>query len=243
MVFYKDIKAIKMQPKVLYGVGLGPGDPKWITLEAISILNQSKVVAFITGLKGKSRAEKIGQSFLSSSTKKVFLKMPDSQADNPNTQDWHEVVNKVQNLLKENNYLSIACLGDPLMYGSFTQILSLLPENINVKIVPGLWSGSVASAEIAKPWVTYNDSLVILSALLEKNELSKRIKNHNCMVFIKVYGNEKKIYSIIKENNLHLNSWLVQELGVNQSITPFTKTSKANSYFALVWAKTLNFNN
>lgn len=236
MVFYKNLNPIIMEPKVLYGVGLGPGDPKWVTLEAISILNQSNIVAFITGLKGQSRAEKIGKYFLKTHTKKLFLKMPNTQS-NSNNQDWQDIANNIQGILKTNDYCSIACLGDPLMYGSFTQILSLLPPSLKVNIIPGLWSGSVAASKLTKPWVKYNDSLVIISSLLDKKEMSKRINNHDSIVFLKVSGCEKKIYSILKDNALHKNSWLIQELGTTkQTITPFTKESKADTYFALILA-------
>ncbi|MGB2064448.1 MAG: SAM-dependent methyltransferase, partial [Marinomonas gallaica] len=46
---------------ILYGVGVGPGDPELLTLKAVRHIEEADVIAYLAGESGQSQAKQIAQ--------------------------------------------------------------------------------------------------------------------------------------------------------------------------------------
>ena len=49
----------------LYGIGVGPGDPELITLKAARLIKNADVIAYHSGIAGRSIARTIADSLIS----------------------------------------------------------------------------------------------------------------------------------------------------------------------------------
>ena len=65
-----------MNPGILYGVGLGPGDPELVTVKAARVIGAADVVAYHSARHGKSIARRIAEPYLRAGQTEEHLVYP-----------------------------------------------------------------------------------------------------------------------------------------------------------------------
>ena len=133
----------------LYGVGIGPGDPKLLTLRAHHILSQVPIVFVPQKSTGsKSYAYSIIESLVGKSSQKIvaliFPMRKDSQELIPY---WEKAAEEIWQHLAQGDDCAFVNEGDPLLYGTFIHVFEILRKRypkLTIEVIPGISSINAA---------------------------------------------------------------------------------------------------
>lgn len=122
---------------MLFGVGLGPGDPKLITLKAVEVLKAVDEV-IVPG--------KLAESLVKHVVKPRVVEFPMGRSKEVTAKLAEELAGRC---VKED--VAFACLGDPMFYSTFQhlveEILKINPS-IEIEIIPGIPSFTTVFSKI-----------------------------------------------------------------------------------------------
>jgi len=149
---------------ILYGIGVGPGDPELITLKGMKILSRCEHI-FVpkARLEGDSTALAIASHYVSADSQVHELVFPMVIDQGELSRHWEEAAQSIASVLESGNDACFLTLGDPFLYSTYIYLLRALREKlpgIEVLTVPGITAFSAAAAltEFAvgegKEWVT-----------------------------------------------------------------------------------------
>ncbi|MCR4831643.1 MAG: precorrin-2 C(20)-methyltransferase [Pseudobutyrivibrio sp.] len=138
---------------ILYGVGVGPGDPDMMTLKAVKAIKDADVICLPRAEKDKCRAYQIALLAVPEIRYKKVISMEfemtkDDEKLNEIHQDFY---NKYKQLLMEGYNLAFLTIGDPTVYSTFGYIMKLAKKDgVDVEIVNGITSfcGTAAAAGV-----------------------------------------------------------------------------------------------
>jgi precorrin-2/cobalt-factor-2 C20-methyltransferase len=102
-----------VQPGILYGIGVGPGDPELITVKGLGILKRVPIVAFPAGVQGKpGMAQQMVAQWLNSSQVQLALSFPYVQDNDILTQAWQAAAERVWQYLELGQDVAFVSEGD-----------------------------------------------------------------------------------------------------------------------------------
>ncbi|MBL6930776.1 MAG: precorrin-2 C(20)-methyltransferase [Rhodospirillales bacterium] len=186
---------------VLYGLGLGPGDPDLVTIKAAAVLADITVIAYVTPLKnaaaGASFARAIAAPHLGG--EKIEITIPIAMNENPAPGQlaYDQASREIAGHLDAGRDVAVLCEGDPLLYGSFMYVLERLNESYKIVTVPGVSSLGAAAAAANLPLVSRHQSLAVVPATLPEAEIKSRIAAANAAAVFKVGRNMAKVKRVL----------------------------------------------
>lgn len=146
---------------VLWGVGLGPGDPELVTVKAARVIGDADVVAFHSARHGRSIARSIAEPYLRPGQIEEHLVYPvtTETTDHPGgyrgaiDDFYEESANRIAAHLDSGRNVALLAEGDPLFYSSYMHMHRRLTDRFDAVIIPGVTSFSAASAATGTPLV------------------------------------------------------------------------------------------
>lgn len=182
---------------VLYGIGVGPGDPELLTIKAVNTIKNNRIIfAPKATAEHSSVAGRIISPYLSKEHTIIELIMPMSGDERILQKAWRENALLVSSYLTKNNSAAFVTLGDINLYSTFYYLLlelnSILP-GVHVEIIPGITSFAAAAARTRWSLADKNNPLLILP-VSKSTDLETSLKENNRVVLMKVgnYVNEIK---------------------------------------------------
>ncbi|MGX9673119.1 precorrin-2 C(20)-methyltransferase [Mycobacterium sp. HM-7] len=183
-----------MTAGVLYGVGLGPGDPELVTVKAARLIGEADVVAYHSARHGHSIARRIAEPYLRPGQIEEHLVYPvtTETTSHPGGYDgaiedfYAEAAERIATHLAAGRNVALLAEGDPLFYSSYMHMHTRLTERFDAVIVPGVTSVSAASAAISTPLVQGEQVLTILPGTLPAGELQRRLADTDAAVVMKL---------------------------------------------------------
>ncbi|MEF9853201.1 MAG: precorrin-2 C(20)-methyltransferase [Hydrogenoanaerobacterium sp.] len=153
---------------ILYGVGVGPGDPELLTLKAVKIINNCAVIAVPKngGALGDGVALQIAKSAVSLDGKKIIeLTLPMTR-DKAELQRHHDdAAECVAAELRAGYDVAFLTLGDPTIYSTYTYIHKrIIKMGLNAQFVAGVPSFCAVAARLNIPLTEGAQALHILPA-------------------------------------------------------------------------------
>lgn len=138
---------------VLFGIGVGPGDPDMLTLKAVKAIKEADVICLPKADKDKCRAYQIALPAVPEIRYKKTISLDfEMTKDEVRLATIHkEFYEKYKQLLFDGYNLAFLTIGDPTVYSTFGYIMKLAKKDgIEVEIINGITSftGSAASAGI-----------------------------------------------------------------------------------------------
>ena len=185
---------------VLYGLGVGPGDPELMTVKAWRIISTAPVVAYLTANGTESAARDIAKPFLPAGIIELTIDMPMRTEREPAQQAYDKGAAAITEHLKAGRNVAMLCEGDPFFYGSFMYIFARLADRFETIVVPGVSSITAAAARLGRPLSARNDVLKVLPATLEPERLREELQTTQSAAIIKVgrhFGKVKTILSAL----------------------------------------------
>lgn len=228
----------------LYGIGVGPGDVRYLTLRAAGLVRSVDVVAFFAkrGLLGNAR--RIVTPLMAPQRAELRLEYPvtdEIPAEHPDYQSqiadfYAEASTSLSTLLKEGKSVGLLAEGDPFFYGSFMHMWRRLAEAFPVEVVPGVtgMSGCWTRANLPITWG--NDTLAVLPGTLAEGQLVERLRNTDAAVIMKLGRNLGKVRRAVEAAGL-LSRAVYVERGTmrDERIVPLAECGDpAGAYFAMV---------
>ena len=154
-----------MQKGIVYGVGVGTGDPELMTLKAVRLIRENHVIAVPGKSAEDSRAYKIAvQSVPELANKElVSIEMPMTKDIKKLTKAHQSGADLIKSYLDKGINVVYLTIGDPTVYCSFSYLQHILEnDNYVVELVSGVASFCAAAARLGIPLCEGEEKLHIL---------------------------------------------------------------------------------
>ena len=149
-----------------YGVGVGPGNPQFLTLRAVQVLQEVEIVAIpISRNDRESVAWDIARTHCRPNVELLELEMPMTADKIVLTQAWQTAAEAVLTELRAGKSIAFITLGDPSLYSTYSYLLNHLRPHLPVELietVPGITAMSAAAARLNIPLAVGDEPLVVL---------------------------------------------------------------------------------
>lgn len=134
---------------ILYGLGVGPGDPELITIKALRIMEKADVIACPAKGESPGIAYQIAEQVYPDIALKEILLL-DFPMDKGDQSTVHQkVAEKLVEKIREGKIVAFITLGDPAFYSTFSYISDIVRvEGYQVEMVSGVTSFSAAAARL-----------------------------------------------------------------------------------------------
>jgi precorrin-2/cobalt-factor-2 C20-methyltransferase len=218
----------------LYGLGLGPGDPELLTLKALRVLLEVSVVAYPAPQDGNSFARSIVARWIGGHQREIAIYFPMRPGPAP-ISIYDDAASRLAAELDTGCDVAFLCQGDPLFYGSFANVFTRLAGRYHIEIVPGVSSLTACAAAARHPLVSRDDTLVVIPATLDEDELAARLGGIESAAIIKLGRHIAKVCRVL--NRLHLlgDAVYVEHASLgNQRVKPLSCVgSDSAPYFSM----------
>jgi precorrin-2/cobalt-factor-2 C20-methyltransferase len=228
----------------LYGIGVGPGDVRYLTLRAAALVDTVDVVAFFAKKGHPGNARRIVNRLVTPGRAELRLEYPmtdESPADSPEYERcigafYRRSADDIATLLRQGKSVGLLAEGDPFFYGSFMHMWRRLEGDFPLEVVPGVtgMSGCWTRANVPITWG--DDTLAVLPGTLDERHLIERLLATDAAVVVKVGRHLGKVRRAVEAAGL-LGRALYVERGTmdNERILPLAEcTDPAGAYFAMV---------
>ncbi|BAQ65894.1 precorrin-2 C(20)-methyltransferase [Geminocystis sp. NIES-3709] len=204
----------------LYGVSVGTGDPELITIKALKIIQQTKIIAFPAGINNRlGIAETIIQGYLQPHQKKLPLSFPYTISQNILTQAWHDVSTQVWQYLKNGEDVAFVCEGDISFYSTFTYLaltIQKLYSEVKIQRIAGVSSPMASASVLGLPLTIQEEKLIILPALYSVKHLEEALDWAEVVVLMKVASVYNQVWKTLAQRDLFDRSYLVEKATTDQ---------------------------
>jgi precorrin-2/cobalt-factor-2 C20-methyltransferase len=192
-------------PGILYGIGVGPGDPELITLKALRVLERVPYVFAAASSKNDySLALNIVRPYISQAAV-VPLYFPMTSDRGILSEAWESNARKVLDVLERSQDVAFLTIGDPLTYSTYGYLLKTVkainPE-IKAVTIPGITSYNAAAALANIPLTEGEESFYLVSGAQGGDRLREAIATSDNVVMLKTYRHFDKIYDTLEELKL-----------------------------------------
>jgi precorrin-2/cobalt-factor-2 C20-methyltransferase len=190
----------------LHGVGVGPGDPELLTMRAVRLVREARVVAYFAKKGQRGHARTIVDRWLESNCEELPLYYPmttevhfgDAAYRREVGAFYDEAAALIALRLDAGADVALLCEGDPLFYGSFMHVFERLKESSRISVCPGVTGMSGCWAAARAPITWGDDVLTVLPGTLEEGALVQRLSGTDAAVIIKLGSNFAKVRRAIE---------------------------------------------
>lgn len=241
---------------VLYGIGVGPGDPELMTLKAVRIMEECDVIALPIsdknleeplleqaeeekheGWLGGCIAYQIAFPNVPEIKEKAILYTPMPMCkDKEKLKRMHDLSTEViLRLLKEGKKIGFLTLGDPSVYSTYLYIHNrVLKNGCQAQIVSGITSFCASAARLNIGLVENKDELHVIPA---SYGIEEALKLPGTKVFMKAGKKMPEVKEAVRKSGQRL--LMVENCGMeNEKIyTDVDDVPDASSYYSLVIIK------
>ena len=222
----------------LIGLGVGPGDPELMTMRGVRALEKTPAIAFIAAAGRASRAREIAATYIHSGTRELIAVMPMSQDPTASGRAYTQLVTGVIGELGQGNDVVFLCEGDPLLYGSFAQLMGRLANRFEIEVVPGITSITASAAVAQIPLAMGDEALAVVPATLPPKRLAELLEQADRAVILKVGRHLDKVKEALGSARMLEGAVLVENVTLaQQRIRPLAAANDPQvPYFSLIIA-------
>lgn len=153
---------------ILYGVGVGPGDPEYMTLKAVRLIRENEVIAVPGEAARETVAYKIAVQAVPELADKellpVFMPMVMDRAEMERNHE--KAADAVEAYLKQGKNVVFLTLGDPTVYSTYMYVQHRIEaRGYRSELVSGITSFCAAAARANISLVEWNEQLHVLPAV------------------------------------------------------------------------------
>ena len=220
----------------LYGVGVGPGDPKLMTYKAVETIQKCQVVAVPKSGNSEQVALNIAKEFIKNQTL-IDCYMPMIRDKQALRKQHEEVVSELKGYLDKGQDIAFLTLGDPTIYSTYMYIHRLIKEmGYETEIIPGISSICSVAAALNDSLCEGSDCLHIIPASYKGKE--DYLDLEGTKVLMKTGKSMEKVKQHLKEKGLYERAWAVECASMpNEKIHESLDTVEESSYFSVIVVK------
>ncbi len=228
----------------LYGIGVGPGDVRYMTLRAASLVGAVDVIAYFAKAGREGHARRIVAPLMASDRPEEKLEYPvtdefpvaDPRYHEPIAEFYREAAERLAKHLAAGRSVGLLAEGDPFFFGSFMHMWHRLADRFPVEVVPGVTGMSGCWTRANTPITWGDDTLTVLAGTLDEAVLTRRLQDTEAAVIMKVGRNLAKVRRAVEAARC-LDRAIYIERGTmeGERIVPLSEmTDPSGPYFAIV---------
>ena len=194
----------------LFGVGMGPGDPDYLTVRAMKVLAEAPVLVHFCKKGKRGNARTIADAVMRDPAREFPLVYPYTTELPPDHPDYiaalsgfyDDAAGRLADYLATGRDVAILSEGDPFFYGSFMHLWRRLKDRFPVEVVPGVTGMSGCWTRAGTPITWGDDVLTILPATLPQAALLDRLRATDAAVIMKLGRHLPKVRAALAEAGL-----------------------------------------
>ena len=221
---------------ILYGVGVGPGDPKLMTIRAGEVIRAADVLTYPVNRAGKSRARAIAATLIARGARELPFHLPMKPERGPARAAYDTAATTISGHLEAGRNVVYLCVGDPFFYGSFMYLAARLKDAHKIEVVPGVTSPSACAAQTLVSLGGRNDVLSIVPATLDADALKSALANADTAAIIKVGRHFAKVRDVLRALGLEGRALVLESVtGEGERITTLEEVGENDTpYFSTI---------
>ncbi|KQO68177.1 precorrin-2 C(20)-methyltransferase [Methylobacterium sp. Leaf89] len=192
----------------LFGVGMGPGEPDYLTVRAMRVLERAPVLVHFCKKGRRGNARTIADAVLAAEPgRECPLVYPYTTELHPGHPDYvaalaafyDDAAGRLADHLGAGRDVAILSEGDPFFYGSFMHLWRRLKDRFPVEVVPGVTGMSGCWTRAGTPITWGDDVLTVLPATLPHAALVERLRATDAAVLMKLGRHLPKVRAALAE--------------------------------------------
>ena len=222
---------------IAYGVGVGPGDPKLMTLRAIELIRENDVIAVPGKEPKESVAYKIAAAVVPEIADKelVPVYMPMIKDRALIDEEHKKGAALLKKYLDQGKNVVYITLGDPTIYCTFSYLQHYLEaDGYPVELVPGISSITAAAARLNLPLTEWDEPLHVLPAVHKTDALMDLPGTY---VLMKSASHMKDVKETLRMSGKDVQAVIDCGMPTEQVYRSLEEIPDDAGYFALVIAK------
>ncbi len=199
-----------------YGIGVGPGDEKLLTIKAAEVLAELDVLLIPETKKGKEGvAKKIANKYLKEDLEIVYVDFPMVVDESVFEEAGQKAAEIIEENVNQGKVVGFITLGDPSVYSTYGYIVKALKKNTSVPIetIPGITSFCAAAAMANRPLMEKDEILAVIPMNASDEQIEKVLSFADSFAFMKIYKRESRVISLLKQNHLEENAVMALKCG------------------------------
>lgn len=191
----------------LHGVGVGPGDVRLLTLRAAGIIMTADVIAYFHKRDCASNSRTIVAPLIRAGQIEMALEYPVTieapvsapQYVQPMSRFYEDARASIATHLDAGRSVALLAEGDPFFYGSFMHIWRRMKDDAAVEVIPGVTGMAGAWSNAGAPITWGDDALAVLPGTLDEAALTRRLRETDAAVVMKIGRHLGKIKRAMSE--------------------------------------------
>lgn len=226
----------------LFGVSVGPGDYKMITLRAKEALENSDIICFPAKAKGSSSfALSIIQQAIDITDKHIEeLVFSMDRRDEVRRESENVAIKRMCQLMDEGHNIAMITIGDAGVYSTYMYTdARIRAMGYETEVIPGISSFTYGAAMARLPLMIGDESFcVIPMAKGNADRLEKAIIDMDNIVVMKAFDSMDVIADILKKNGIPLETATVMcDVGTEKEYIGPIDLNREFGYFTTVLIK------
>lgn len=228
-----------------YGVGLGPGDPSYLTLKARAVLDEADRLVHFCRKGRRGNARTIADRILGPDPQReialVYPVTTEVPVEDPRYGEaiaafYGEAAERLAAEAEAGRTVAVLCEGDPFFYGSLMHLWRRLAPRYAFEVIPGITGMSGAWTLAGAPITWGDDVLTVLPGTLPEAELARRLADTDAAVVMKIGRHLAKVRRALIAAGLLDRAIYVERVAMEgQRILPLReKADDEAPYFAMV---------
>ena len=194
---------------ILFGTGIGPGDPELMTLKAVRLIRENDTIAVPGEKPEESIAYQIAVQAVPELAEKELVAIPMPMTKNAKEleENHRRGAEKIEELLDAGKNVVFLTLGDPTVYSTYLYVhRRVLEDGYDARIVSGVTSFCAAAASLSEGLVENSEELHVIPAsyqiedALEFSGTKVLMKAGKKMPAVKQFLKEKNCRAVMVEN-------------------------------------------
>lgn len=195
---------------MLYGVGVGPGDPKLMTYKAVETIRKCQIIAVPKSGETEQVALNIAKEHITDQVI-VHCYMPMIRDQDALNQQHDSIAKELKGYLDQGMDIAFLTLGDPAIYSTYIYIHKrILKMGYQAELIPGVPSICAVAAKLNDSLCEGGDSLHIIPASYKEDYL----KLDGTKVLMKTGRSIKKVKEHLKEAGMYDQAKMVECCGM-----------------------------
>ena len=222
---------------IVYGVGVGPGDPELMTLKAVRLIRENRVICVPGDDPRETVAYRIAVQAVPELADKelVPIRMPMTMDAKELAENHRKGADDIEEYLEKGENVVFLTLGDSTVYCTFTYLQTLIEaDGYQTELVNGIPSFCAAAARAGIPLCEWNEPLHILPAAHKIGDALDLPGNY---VLMKTGTHMKEVKEMLRASGREIN--VVENCGMDAErvYRGIDEVPDETGYFSLIIAK------
>ena len=222
---------------IIYGVGVGPGDPELMTVKAIRLIQENDVIAVAGKEPKKAVAYQIAAAMVPEIEEKelVPVYMPMVKDRELIALEHEKGARLLESYLDQGKNVVYITLGDPTIYCTFSYLQEIMEKDgYQVELVSGITSFCASAARLSMPLVKWDEKLHVLPA---GHDTETELNESGTYVLMKSASHMKEVKELLQKHRKNVS--MVENCCMeNEKIYRSTEEIPDDAgYFSLIIAK------